>query len=158
MPRQWPLLQSRLRRLEQPDWSQTLYSCTPIQVHAQLHVSDLSEWSSADLAWHTSFCAAIHGPYPITLSAAGDAGSRQLSGLLLRELVRGAPETFAAHASAVLPCAFVACHDDDTEAAAVWKEMWEEGTGSPAAATRLHISEIAGIICTGAATICIALP
>ncbi|CAK0785632.1 hypothetical protein CVIRNUC_008843 [Coccomyxa viridis] len=78
----------------------------------------------------------------------GDAGSRQLSGLLLRELVRGAPDTFAAHASAVLPCAFVACHDDDTEVAAVWKDVWEEGTGSPAAATRLHISEITGIIQT----------
>ena len=97
-------------------------------------------------------------PHPATLSAAGDAGSRQLSGLLLRELVRGAPDTFAAHASAVLPCAFVACHDDDTEVAGVWKDVWEEGTGSPAAATRLHISEITGIIQTGAATLCIAWP
>ena len=97
-------------------------------------------------------------PHPVTLSAAGDAGSRLLSGLLLRELVRGAPDTFAAHASAVLPCAFVACHDDDSEVAGVWKDVWEEGTGSPAAATRLHISEITGIIQTGAATICIALP
>ena len=34
MPRQWPLLQSRPQRLEQPDWLQTLYSCTLIQVHA----------------------------------------------------------------------------------------------------------------------------
>ena len=101
---------------------------------------------------------ANHVPHAVTLSATGDAGSRQLSGLLLRELVRGAPDTFAAHASAVLPCAFVACHDDDTESSGVWKDVWEEGTGSPAAATRLHISEIAGIICTGAAIICIVLP
>ena len=96
--------------------------------------------------------------HPVTRSAAGDAGSRQLSGLLLRELVRGAPDTFAAHASAVLPCAFVACHDGDTEVAGIWKDVWEEGTGSPAAATRLHISEITSIIQTGAATICVALP
>ena len=112
-----------------------------------------------DPAWHSSIFAARYVPHPVTSTAAGDAGSRQLSGLLLRELVRGAPDTFAAHASAVLPCAFVACHDNDTEAAGVWKDVWEEGTGSPAAATRLHISEITGIIQTGAATIlhCLAI-
>ena len=72
--------------------------------------------------------------------------SRQLAGLLLRELVRGAPDTFAAHASAALPCAFVACHDEDAEVASIWKDSWEEGTGSPAAAVRLYLAEIAGII------------
>lgn len=75
--------------------------------------------------------------------------SRQLSGLLLRELVRGSADTFAAHAAAALPTAFVACHDDDDEVAATWKDVWEEGTGSPAAAVRLYIAEIASIICAG---------
>ena len=123
-----------------------------------LYMPEGSQCRAADLAWHSVIFGGKCVPHPVTLSAAGDAGSRQLSGLLLRELVRGAPDTFAAHASAVLPCAFVACHDDDTEVAGVWKDVWEEGTGSPAAATRLHISEITGIIQTGAATICIALP
>ena len=123
-----------------------------------LHMAESSGWCAGNLAWHSGVFAASHVPYSAAHSAAGDAGSRQLSGLLLRELVRGAPDTFAAHASAVLPCAFVACHDGDTEAANFWKDVWEEGTGSPAAATRLHLSEIAGIICTGAAAPCIALP
>ena len=104
--------------------------------HSQCRTADLAIWGGK------------HVPHLVKVFAAGDAGSRQLSGLLLRELVRGAPDTFAAHASAVLPCAFVACHDDDTEVAGVWKDVWEEGTGSPAAATRLHISEITGIIQT----------
>jgi hypothetical protein len=69
-----------------------------------------------------------------------------VAGLLLRELVRGAPDTFAAHASAALPCSFVACHDEDAEVASIWKDVWEEGTGSPAAAVRLYLLEIAGII------------
>ena len=73
--------------------------------------------------------------------------SRQLSGLLLRELVRG--DTLAAHAASALPCAFVACHDEDTDVCSIWKDVWEEGTGSPAAAVRLYVGEISALICSG---------
>ena len=87
-----------------------------------------------------------------SLLVAGDQVARQLSGLLLRELVRGASDTFAAHASAALPSAFVACHDEDADVAAIWKDVWEEGTGSPAAAARLYLAEISAIICSGLCT------
>ena len=73
--------------------------------------------------------------------------SRQLSGLLLRELVRG--DILAAHGAAALPCAFVACHDEDTDVQSIWKDVWEEGTGSPAAAVRLYLPEISALVCAG---------
>ncbi len=82
--------------------------------------------------------------------AAGDREDRQLAGLLLRELVRGASDTFSAHAAAALPLAFVACQDEDADVAALWKEVWEEGTGSAAAAVRLYMPEIVPLICDGA--------
>ena len=73
--------------------------------------------------------------------------SRQLSGLLLRELVRG--DILAAHGAAALPCAFVACQDEDSDVQSIWKDVWEEGTGSPAAAVRLYLAEISALICAG---------
>lgn len=49
---------------------------------------------------------------------------RYAAGLLLRELLRSAPEAFAAQAaSEVLPVAFGAKMDEDTDVAAVWKEV-----------------------------------
>ena len=87
----------------------------------------------------------VHGrasgtfPCVMTIVCAGDLVSRQLSGLLLRELVRG--DILAAHGAAALPCAFVACHDEDTDVQSIWKDVWEEGTGSPAAAVRLYLPE-----------------
>ena len=83
----------------------------------------------------------------IEAHVAGDLVSRQLSGLLLRELVRG--DILSPHAAAALPCAFVACHDEDTDVRSVWKDVWEEGTGSPAAAVRLYVAEISSLICSG---------
>ena len=80
---------------------------------------------------------------------AGDREARQLAGLLLRELVRGAADTFAAHAAAVLPLAFVARADEDADVATLWKEVWEEGTGSGAAAVRLYLDDIVPFICDG---------
>lgn len=80
---------------------------------------------------------------------AGDREARQLAGLLLRELVRSAADTFSAHAAAVLPLAFVARSDEDADVAALWKEVWEEGTGSGAAAVRLYIDDIVPLICDG---------
>lgn len=79
----------------------------------------------------------------------GDREARQLAGLLLRELVRGAPNTFAAHAATALPLAFVARSDEDANVAALWREVWDDGTGSGAAAVRLYLPEIVVLICDG---------
>lgn len=81
---------------------------------------------------------------------AGDRPARLLGGLLLRELVRGAPDAFAAHASAALPCAFLACNDEEKDVASLWKEVWEEGTGSGSAAVRLYLADIVPLVCAGA--------
>lgn len=48
---------------------------------------------------------------------------RLVGGLLLRELLRAAPEAFQANAAAVLPLAFGAKMDDDSDVAACWKEV-----------------------------------
>jgi len=49
---------------------------------------------------------------------------RFAAGLLLRELLRSAPEAFAAHAASVaLPVAFGAKMDEDVDVASVWKEV-----------------------------------
>ena len=49
--------------------------------------------------------------------------SRLVGGLLLRELLRAAPEAFQAHAAAILPLAFGAKMDEDSSVAACWKEV-----------------------------------
>ena len=41
----------------------------------------------------------------------------------MRELLRTAPEVFSAHAACVLPLAFGAKMDEDSEVAAAWKEV-----------------------------------
>jgi hypothetical protein len=54
--------------------------------------------------------------------------TRFAAGLLLRELLRSAPEAFAAHAATeALPVAFGAKMDDDSDVAAVWKEVGRHG-------------------------------
>jgi hypothetical protein len=53
----------------------------------------------------------------------GDVDSRLCGGLLLRELLRVAPDTFGQHAATILPLAYGARMDDDASVAAVWKEV-----------------------------------
>lgn len=48
---------------------------------------------------------------------------RLCGGLLLKELLHGAPEAFNAHAAQVLPVAFGARMDDDTGVASAWAEV-----------------------------------
>ncbi|KXZ47233.1 hypothetical protein GPECTOR_37g239 [Gonium pectorale] len=71
-----------------------------------------------------------------------DADARLCGGLLLRELLRAAPERMRAYDTAVLPAAFGARMDEDKEVAGVWGEIWEEGVSSEPAALRLYGSEI----------------
>ncbi|KAF5832303.1 proteasome stabiliser-domain-containing protein [Dunaliella salina] len=80
----------------------------------------------------------------------GDKDARYAAGLLLRELLRSAPEAFAAQAaSEALPLAFGAKMDEDTDVAAVWKEVWEEGSSSEAGAVRLYAPEIVALLVEG---------
>lgn len=50
----------------------------------------------------------------------------------------------------VLPLAFVAGSDDDAEVAALWSEVWSEGSASEAAALRLYTPEILPLLLHGA--------
>jgi proteasome component ECM29 len=104
---------------------------------------------TAVLRW----CALLAAPFLTTSMCflAGDRSSRQLGGLLLREIVRAAPDVFSAHAAAALPLAFVARQDEEADVAALWREVWDEATGSGAAALRLYLSEIVPRIAEGAA-------
>ncbi len=63
--------------------------------------------------------------------------------------MRAAPDAFASHACAALPAAFLACNDEEKDVAALWKEVWEEGTGSGSAAVRLYLADIVPLICAG---------
>lgn len=46
----------------------------------------------------------------------------------------------------------LACQDEDADVAALWKEVWEEGTGSGAAAVRLYLPEIVPLVAEGLAS------
>eukprot|EP00798_Chlamydomonas_sp_ICE-L_P021409 gene21409-28366_t len=81
-----------------------------------------------------------------------DSVSRYVGGLILRELLRAAPKLFQEYAAQVLPLAFGAKMDDDSSAAAIWKEVWEEGVSSEAGAVRLYGSEIVGVLTEGLAS------
>ena len=81
---------------------------------------------------------------------AGDRDARQVGGLLLRELARGAAEAFAGQAAAALPTAFLAARDEDADVAVTWAEVWEEGTSSGAGAARLYACDIVPLIVRGA--------
>ncbi|GIL84022.1 hypothetical protein Vretifemale_12732, partial [Volvox reticuliferus] len=76
-----------------------------------------------------------------------DVESRLSGGLVLRELLRAAPEKFRMYDTVVLPAAFGAKMDDDKEVAAVWAEVWEEGVSSEPAALRLYGKEICTTLC-----------
>lgn len=81
---------------------------------------------------------------------AGDHDARQVGGLLLRELARGAAEAFAGQAAAALPTAFLAARDEDADVAATWADVWEEGTSGGAGAARLYAGDIVPLIVRGA--------
>lgn len=51
----------------------------------------------------------------ILLCSTGSTGERLLAGLLAKELCRQARESFAAHAAAVMPLAFLAQQDEDAQ-------------------------------------------
>ncbi|KAK9850611.1 hypothetical protein WJX84_005115 [Apatococcus fuscideae] len=76
----------------------------------------------------------------------GDQEARLVSGLLLRELSRQAPEAFSNCKNQVMPLAFLARTDEDADVAKLWGEVWEEGSMSQAAALRLYISDLAPLL------------
>ncbi|KAL6762246.1 proteasome stabiliser-domain-containing protein [Haematococcus lacustris] len=78
-----------------------------------------------------------------------DSDARYCAGLVVRELLRAAPEVAAGHAAVTLPLAFGAKMDEDKEVAAVWKEVWEEGCASEAGALRLYAQEITALLASG---------
>lgn len=49
----------------------------------------------------------------------------------------------------VLPLAFIARKDEDAAVAALWGEIWEEGTSSISAALRLYAADIVPLLNTG---------
>ncbi|KAG1660153.1 hypothetical protein FOA52_007810 [Chlamydomonas sp. UWO 241] len=78
-----------------------------------------------------------------------NSDSKYMGGLILHEILRASPETFAGYAGTVLPLAFSAKMDEDKEVAGVWKEVWEEGISSEAGAVRLYTAEIVGSLVAG---------
>ncbi|GLI60137.1 hypothetical protein VaNZ11_002209, partial [Volvox africanus] len=76
-----------------------------------------------------------------------DVESRLSGGLILRELLRAAPEKLRMYDTVILPAAFGAKMDEDKEVAAVWAEIWEEGVSSEPAALRLYGKEICTTLC-----------
>lgn len=49
----------------------------------------------------------------------------------------------------VLPLAFVARADEDADVAALWGEVWDEGTTSGGAALRLYMSDLVPLVREG---------
>ena len=49
----------------------------------------------------------------------------------------------------IMPLAFVAASDEDADVAALWKDVWGEGSSSEAAALRLYVSEILALLLQG---------
>eukprot|EP00873_Tetraselmis_striata_P043262 jgi/Tetstr1/463526/TSEL_008405.t1 len=76
----------------------------------------------------------------------GDRDARVLAGMIVREMARQAPDTLSRNAALVMPLAFTARHDEDADVAELWKEVWEEGTTSEAAAIRLYATELAPLM------------
>lgn len=79
----------------------------------------------------------------------GDVDARLYSGMVLRELLKVAPDVFQKWSGAILPTAFAAKADDDGEVAKVWGEIWEEGVTSERAALRLYLTELVEVVVTG---------
>eukprot|EP00775_Hariotina_reticulata_P014281 gene14281-14431_t len=79
------------------------------------------------------------GGEPMSLddcSSSRDDAVRQAGGLLLRELLRESPDTFARHAS----------QDESSTVSTPWQAVWAEGCPSEPAALRLHCQELVGLI------------
>ena len=80
---------------------------------------------------------------------AGSQESRQLAGLLARELARQAREVFAAHAGSLMPVAFLAKEDTDKEVSSLWGDVWTEGSTSQSAAIRLYLADLVPLALAG---------
>lgn len=65
--------------------------------------------------------------------------------MVVKELMREAPEQFQGHAAAVLPLAYVARSDEEADVASVWGEVWEEGGTS----LRLYVPDIIPLVLRG---------
>lgn len=113
--------------------------------------------ASPALLAETLPCGRTWTPDPLLCMPAGERDARQVGGLLLRELARGAAEAFAGQAAAALPTAFLAARDEDADVAATWAEVWEEGTSGGAGAARLYACDIVPLIVRGALPGCQAL-
>ena len=50
----------------------------------------------------------------------------------------------------VLPLAFIAKSDEESAVAALWSEVWEDGTTSVSAALRMYMAELVPLITAGA--------
>ena len=81
---------------------------------------------------------------------AGSSESRQLGGLLARELLLQARDVFTAHAGAIMPVAFMGKWDADKDVGALWGEVWEEGATSQSAAVRLYMADLVQLVQQGA--------
>ena len=49
----------------------------------------------------------------------------------------------------IMPLAFLAASDEDSEVASLWAEVWTEGSASEAAALRLYMAEILPLLLAG---------
>ena len=79
----------------------------------------------------------------------GSPESRQLAGLLARELLRQAREVFASHAAAIMPQAFLCKWDADKDTGPLWAEVWEEGATSQSGAMRLYMADLVQLTLEG---------
>lgn len=103
----------------------------------------------SDLQQHALLAQASEPPHGKFTLHAGSLESRQLAGLLARELLRQAREVYNGHAAAIAPQAFVSRFDADKDVAALWAEVWEEGTTSHSAAVRLYLQELVQLVLQG---------
>ena len=57
-------------------------------------------------------------------------GARRAAAHLAKDLAAAAPDVFSAHATVLLPLAWLGHHDEDAEVAQAWGGAWEEGATS----------------------------
>ncbi len=65
-----------------------------------------------------------------TYSNDDNVGARRFAGQLSKELARGAADVYAAHASVLLPLAWLGLHDEEADVAAGFQGAWEDGSSS----------------------------
>jgi hypothetical protein len=65
--------------------------------------------------------------------------------MILKDLLRQAPEKFQAQSGPILPIAFIARSDEEADVASVWSDVWEEGGSS----LRLYVSDIVQLVLQG---------